>query len=245
MASCSPSRLLVRLQISMSASRQNNAPPQYFTPRPAYCRGHDRHTEAGKQRCSLNALRHGLTGQIVVMPTEELAAYEQFVQSFHDSRKPVGAIEIQLVQSLADDTWRLNRAKAMESNLYALGLYDHDQSILSENEQVCDALAIAAALREQTKALSTLSLHQNRIHRALDRTLEQLKKLQAERKEQEQEEMQLAGKVYLLHAKTSQEPYEPSRDGFVFTNAQIQTHLRRKSLIEETWKRDGTYPAAA
>lgn len=27
-------------------------------------------TEAGKQRSSLNALRHGLTGQIVVMPAK-------------------------------------------------------------------------------------------------------------------------------------------------------------------------------
>jgi hypothetical protein len=31
-------------------------------------------TPAGKQRSSLNALRHGLTGQIVVMPTEDLEA---------------------------------------------------------------------------------------------------------------------------------------------------------------------------
>ena len=33
-------------------------------------------TEAGKKQSSLNALRHGLTGQIVVMPTEDLAAYQ-------------------------------------------------------------------------------------------------------------------------------------------------------------------------
>ena len=31
-------------------------------------------TEAGKQKSSLNALRHGLTGQTVVMPAEDLAA---------------------------------------------------------------------------------------------------------------------------------------------------------------------------
>ena len=32
-------------------------------------------TEVGKKQSSLNALRHGLTGQIVVMPYEDLLAY--------------------------------------------------------------------------------------------------------------------------------------------------------------------------
>jgi hypothetical protein len=31
-------------------------------------------TKAGKHRSSLNALRHGLTGQLVVMPTEDLVS---------------------------------------------------------------------------------------------------------------------------------------------------------------------------
>jgi hypothetical protein len=39
-------------------------------------------TESGKQKSSLNALRHGLTSQIVVMPTEDLAAYQLHLQSF-------------------------------------------------------------------------------------------------------------------------------------------------------------------
>jgi hypothetical protein len=34
-------------------------------------------TPAGKQRSSLNALRHGLTGHIVVLPTEDQAAYQR------------------------------------------------------------------------------------------------------------------------------------------------------------------------
>ena len=79
---------------------------------------------------------------------------------------PRGVVETHLVQSLADDSWRLNRAKAMENNLYALGLHDKSDSILTQNDQVRGALAMAASLGDQTKALATLSLHQARI--ALD-----------------------------------------------------------------------------
>ena len=66
-------------------------------------------TDAGKQRSSLNALRHGLTGQLVVMPTEDLQAYQHHLTSFTDEYHPQGATEAHLVQDLADSSWRLNR----------------------------------------------------------------------------------------------------------------------------------------
>jgi hypothetical protein len=39
-------------------------------------------TEVGKKISSLNALRHGLTSCIVVLPTEDLAAYKTFSEEF-------------------------------------------------------------------------------------------------------------------------------------------------------------------
>src|SRR6266849_4781573 len=57
-------------------------------------------TDAGKQRSSLNALRHGLTGHTIVLPTEDLAAYERFTKRFFDDLKPIGILEEQLVQNL-------------------------------------------------------------------------------------------------------------------------------------------------
>src|SRR6202049_5090667 len=72
-------------------------------------------TEAGKQRSSLNALRHGLTGQTVVLPTEDHSAYQRHSQAFLDEYRPKGATEIQLVQSLLDTSWQLNRASALET----------------------------------------------------------------------------------------------------------------------------------
>ena len=45
-------------------------------------------TAAGKQRSSLNALRHGLTGQIVVMPTEDLASLPAPPEILHRRIQP-------------------------------------------------------------------------------------------------------------------------------------------------------------
>ena len=74
-------------------------------------------TFEGKRRSCLNALRHGLTGQTVVMPAEDLEAYQQHIQRFVNEYHPQGATESQLVQSLADAAWRLNRVSVLETNL--------------------------------------------------------------------------------------------------------------------------------
>jgi hypothetical protein len=153
-------------------------------------------TEAGKQKSSLNALRHGLTGQIVVMPNEDLEAYHRFTDSFHEDHKPSGALETQLVQSIADDYWRLNRAKNLEGHLFALFIHEKAPGIETSNEQVRDALAMADGLREQTKALATLSMHQQRINRTILSNVKLLKELQAERSSKERSDMTRAANLY-------------------------------------------------
>jgi hypothetical protein len=50
-------------------------------------------TKAGKKRSSLNALRHGLTGQAIVLPSDDLKAYQKHLQSFADEYRPQGATE--------------------------------------------------------------------------------------------------------------------------------------------------------
>ena len=132
-------------------------------------------SDEGKRRPSLNALRHGLTGQIVVMPAEDLEAYRQHLKSFTDELKPVGVVEANLVQALADCSWRLNRVAALESNLLSLG-------VTGESDPIQDALSIVAALESQSKAHSSLSLHSQRLSRQFERTVNQLRGLQKTRR---------------------------------------------------------------
>src|SRR5579863_5640731 len=103
-------------------------------------------TPEGKKHSSLNALRHGLTGQIVVMPTEDLQAYQLHLKSFTGEYNPKGATESHLVQALADTSWRLNRVAALETNLLTLGVTSGANPFSDSPQQIQDAMAIVAAL---------------------------------------------------------------------------------------------------
>src|SRR6202161_4923464 len=78
-------------------------------------------TEKGKHRTRLNAYRHGLTGQICLLTTDEHQAFDQHCTGIRESLAPVGALEIELAQSIAEDHWRLKRARAIETGIFALG----------------------------------------------------------------------------------------------------------------------------
>ncbi|HZQ50807.1 MAG TPA: hypothetical protein VFB14_01355 [Bryobacteraceae bacterium] len=58
-------------------------------------------TEAGKAISSKNAVKTGLTGRTVLVPTEDAALYESHLASFREHYKPAGEAELNLVQSLA------------------------------------------------------------------------------------------------------------------------------------------------
>src|SRR5437588_11960325 len=68
-------------------------------------------TPEGKERASLNALRHGLTGQTVVLPSDDLAVYRESCRQFHAELKPSGLLETKAVQTIPDTHWRLDRIR--------------------------------------------------------------------------------------------------------------------------------------
>jgi hypothetical protein len=200
-----------------SSSNINRANAQYCTgPR----------TAEGKHRSSLNALRHELTGQIVVMPADDLAAYQRHVKAFTDQYRPADATESQLVQSAADAAWRLNRIAALESNILSLSVVGGDA--------LQDTMAIAASFEKQSKALANLSLHSQRLSRQFQQTVTQLRELQKERQAQEQRDMHDLLEIMEAHGRKGL-PYNPSGDGFVFTEAQIHAAHPKKDRSDRAY----------
>jgi hypothetical protein len=183
----------------------------------------------GKDRSSRNNLRHGLTGHINILPTEDREAHDAFCNELGNSLKPETPMEQQLAQSVAEDSWRLNRARAIENNMFALGRLERGEN---ERRELQTALADAQTFQDHANQFQLLTIYEQRINRNLQRNLKQLQELQAERKQQREqalEEAQLLAQINLINGL----PYDPAQDGFVFSNAEINLAIHRNNRLNE------------
>jgi hypothetical protein len=138
-------------------------------------------TEAGKKRSSLNAVRHGLTGQIIVHTLEDQQAFTKHCDGIREALAPEGALEIDLAQAIAEDRWRLNRARALENSIFALGQTEHVPED-SDQPELDAALAQGRTWMDHARELSLLTTYENRIRRSVEKNTAELRALQAERK---------------------------------------------------------------
>jgi hypothetical protein len=67
-------------------------------------------TQAGKQRTRLAAYKHGLTCPIHLLTTAEQSAFDAHCKSIVEALPPVGILEQELAQAIAENRWRLKRA---------------------------------------------------------------------------------------------------------------------------------------
>ena len=172
-------------------------------------------TAEGKQRSSLNALRHGLTAASPVLPSEDPAAYEAHRRGFFDEHQPATPTETQLVQELADTSWRLNRIPLLEADLLA-------RAANPPTEQARIDFDIVDAHR----LISNLSLQSHRLSRQFQKALATLREIQTERRERERRQLRDASALLEFH-KHKGLPWQPSDDGFVFSKDQVELFSRR------------------
>ena len=182
-------------------------------------------TEAGKQRSSFNALRHGLTAVSPVLPSEDPAAYEAHRRGFFDEYKPATPTESQLVQELVDTSWRLNRIPALEAGALA-------HAIDLPPDINLDATGELDILGDAHRALAILGLHSGRLSRQFQKALAQLREIQKDRAERERRELADAAALLELH-KHKRIPWQPSDYGFVFSLGQVERFAERATGLNE------------
>ena len=160
-------------------------------------------TDPGKQRSSLNALRHGLTAASPVLPSEDRAAYESHRRQFFDKYQPATPTESQLVQELSDTSWRLNRIPLLEARLLS----------------ATDGLPILDAHRLH----SNLGIQAHRLSRQFQKALETLRDIQSVCHGRERLQLKDAAALLELH-KHKGIPWQPSDHGFVFSKDEVERH---------------------
>jgi hypothetical protein len=138
-------------------------------------------TAAGKAISRLNATRHGLTSQVACMTWEDRDAFNEFCAALVADYRPEGPAETQIAQAIAEDNWRLNRARAIEHNIFALGSAAPAPPIESDNPQIDAALAQAQTFRDEGKTFALITLYEQRIQRNLHRNLDRLRQMQSQR----------------------------------------------------------------
>jgi hypothetical protein len=195
-------------------------------------------TPEGKAVASHNALRHGLTGRVVVLPTEDMNIYRAFCKELMAELAPGTPLERQYAQTFCDTQWRLNRARSYEDSMLALGHFELAHSIDAEDPQTLAALTAAKVFRENSKAFVNLSLYEQRLQRAQKEALRQLQELQTKRIAMQQ----VAKVAPKAAAKTEAPPSRPDTDQFVYSTAGIARETSR-AVPHETPRPNAEYAA--
>jgi hypothetical protein len=178
---------------------------------------------AGKAKVSLNAVKTGLTGRAIVLPTEEAAQYEALMLAYQKRYQPVGPEETAFVQSIVDTIWRLDHIPALEMALINLGRREFAERYPEETS--VDPITIEMCIRlEHDKSFRNLQIQEARLVRRRDMETAELRRLQQERKANELKALDKAAQACLV-AHHRNQPFDLAAIGFEFSNQQFEAHL--------------------
>ena len=154
-------------------------------------------TPEGRANTSRNALTHGLSARSLMMPDEDLTAFQQLLDSLYLEHQPVGNHQEYLVRQIAVSQWRLNRLQRIETGLLAFRLQKireweaRDRARDGEPEELEAGHEYEQATRQLGKvffddstgvdAFTKLSRYEATIRRSFYRALEHLRRAQAEK----------------------------------------------------------------
>jgi hypothetical protein len=127
----------------------------------------------------------------------------------------------------------LKRARAIEASTFALGMHEH----LIDNTchaQVDDAFARARTWCQDAHNLQLLTVYEQRIQRAMDKNMAQLKARQTERKHEAAEAMKQAKLLYAL-AKAQGKPYQP--EAYFITAPEVRESVFSTAEVAREWSR--------
>ena len=169
--------------------------------------------------------------------------FQAHCAAYVDELAPVGAIERDLVQLIAEDRWRLKRAHCIENSLFARGISQHVDEWDTGRFEVDDALAEGQAWIDLSRYLTALTQYEQRVQRSIKENTAALNARQIARK-QACQQAQKEAIMLAAEAESQGEVYDPAPDfpdpadfgGFVFDASEIARLLNRDHRIRQAFK---------
>ena len=193
----------------------------------------------GKAKTRLNAKRDGITGQVITLSDEDRPVFEKLKAELIADLAPKTVMELKLANSIAWDTWRADRIRAVEENMYALGTQDDQTTNDSGNPELDTALSGALTFEKQSAKFALLSVYEKRLNSTIHKNVDKLQALQKERKANEhhdrQQEVTIA-RANDFNGLTYKAPTWPSRNGYVFSTPEILAAANRDSVVKNSKK---------
>jgi hypothetical protein len=162
-------------------------------------------SNAGRQRASMNAFKHGLTGNRMILQAHEHEAYQRLAAELNKDLTPKTELEHQLVQKLIDCHTRLNRIAALDGNILNFGLtqnetdadhlgdqdaddqYGRDQNGSDQSDATETIAAQCRSWIENADSFEKLGRYESRISRQMLQYTKELERLQTDRAERERD----------------------------------------------------------
>jgi hypothetical protein len=143
-------------------------------------------TVEGKQRSSLNPLKHGLSARTIVLNHEDEIGYQEVRGSLYTQYQPATPQECMLVDQLASAWWRTIRARQYETDLMNMQVENVKRRNARKKKvhnQESDRKALVVALTvEPHDDFKTFFRYDATIERQFYRALNQLERIQKERR---------------------------------------------------------------
>ena len=187
-------------------------------------------TPSGKAKVAQNAVKTALTGRTVLLPFDDVTAYQALLDEYRKEFTPVGPIERGLVQSLVDTCWRLDRIPGLEYALIENGYNQLGHQDSARTMATPEATLELLIRRSAEKDFRNLALTEGRLVRRREREMKELRTLQTTRKAQEEEELKQAAQLALV-AETKKQPFDVEQLGFVFSTQRFAQYMARLTPV--------------
>ncbi len=120
-------------------------------------------TPEGKNAVRLNALKHGLLSQELLLPGEDEAALMGLTERLMADLQPEGTLEILLVEDVIVAYWRLRRFRRVEADMFARQLYEamreqaQSEAESYEGGDLTDLIESVTTIKDEQKHKEALS----------------------------------------------------------------------------------------